>query len=147
MRFLFTLVLFTTITAHSQTSTEIYNYITKDYLTTLSNGLYFKKGYAYTEIIKGNEFTGFVYNNNYQFVYYKVFKKGDPNNTLAFMVTLLKNGSVEKAFCLPAANSSFDLWDAFYGDVNLNLYSDQKDKMYQEIANLFVLLVNAVEKK
>ena len=147
MRFLLILMLFTTIKAHSQTLPEIYDFITKDYKSVLAQGLGFKKGYDYKEIIKGNEFNGAVYDNTFQFVYYKVFKKGEPLNTRAFMVTLLKKGAVEKVFCLPAANSSGDLWGAFYSDVDLNLFIDQKDRMYQEIANLFVLMVNAVEKK
>ena len=52
MRFLVTLSLLISLSAKSQTTTEIYNYVTLGYATGLKQGQDFKQGYKYKEIIK-----------------------------------------------------------------------------------------------
>jgi len=145
MRLLFSVLLFATISAHSQTTPEIYNYVTKGYITTLAQGLDFKKGYDSKELFKGSKFSGSLSSYTYQFSYRQFFKEGAPNNTLALMILLHKNGNVDKVFCLPAASSPNELWSQFFSDVNL-LYSDQKQQLFQEIAVFFSYTLSAAEK-
>jgi len=146
MKFLLSIFLFAALSAHSQTTPEVYNYISKGYITTLTQGLDFKKGYDYKELIKGEKFTGSLSSNTYQFRYCKFIKEGVPNNTLAFMVILLKNGSVDKVLCLPSAGSEQELWAEFYNDVTIKLFSDQKERLFQELISLFTYSVSALEK-
>lgn len=145
MRIILTLFLFTALSAQSQTNQEIYNYITKGYVTTLSQGLDFKKGYAYTELYKGAEFTGTVSGAKYQFSYRNFYKEGAANNTLAYMVVLTKNGLVERVYCMPSYGSHNGFWDLFWKDINSTLYADQKQQLSADLAYFLTILVRGVE--
>lgn len=131
--------------AKAQTSQEIYNYISKGYITTLRDGLDIKRGYNFKEIIKGPEFTGSLSSNTYQFRYRAFYKETNENNTLAFMIVLLKNGAVDKVFCMPSYGSDEELWGAFWTDINTYLYTDQKAQLSSDIFNLFTLTVKGGE--
>jgi hypothetical protein len=147
MKLLTALLLIVSFSVKAQTTQEVYNYISAGYKTTLQQGLDFKKGYAYKELIKGGEFTGTLSNSRYQFSYRIFYKENEPNNTLAFMVVLLKNGSVEDVFCLPSYGSDQSFFNKFWGDVNAKLYADQKNQLVGDITQLFTLMAKTLEKK
>ena len=147
MRFLVTLCLLISLSAKSQTTTEIYNYVTLGYVTGLKQGLDFKQGYKYKEIIKGTVFTGTLGLNKYQFIYRTVFKENEPKNTLAFMILLMKDGFIDKVFCLPAYGSDPALWTKYLNDINVKLFTDQKDQLMSNITSLFTLSVKTLEQK
>lgn len=131
----------------AQTTDEIYNYITAGYITTIKQGLDFKKGYNFKEIIKGHQFTGTLSSNTYQFSINSFFKESNPNNTLAFMIILLKNHQVEKVFCLPSYGSEPVYWNKFWKDISLRLYGDQKEQLLSNITGMFVALYKNSETK
>jgi hypothetical protein len=147
MKLLAALFLFVSFSVKAQTTQEIYNYISSGYITTLQQGLDFKKGYAYKEMIKGGEFTGTLSSSRYQFSYRLFYKESEPNNTLAFMVVLLKDGNVDKVLCLPSYGSDQSLFNKFWSEVNLKLYADQKNQLISDITQLFTLTAKALEKK
>ena len=147
MRFLVTLSLLISLSAKSQTTTEIYNYVTLGYVTGLKQGLDFKQGYKYKEIIKGTVFSGTLGLNKYQFIYRTVFKENEPKNTVAFMILLMKDGFIDKVFCLPAYGSDPALWTKYLNDINLKLFSEQKDQLMSNITSLFTLSVKTLEQK
>jgi hypothetical protein len=145
MKPIFVFLFFISLTARSQTTPEIYNYVTKGYVTTLTQGLDFKKGYTYKEISKGNKFEGSLSTNKYQFSYRQFLKENNLKNTLAIMIVLLKNGAVDKVFCMPSADSDSVLWKQFFEDINLRLYTDQRQQLYQEIMLFFAGTLTALE--
>ena len=147
MRFLVTLCLLISLSAKSQTTTEIYNYVTLGYATGLKQGQDFKQGYKYKEIIKGTVFTGSLGLNKYQFIYRTVFKENEPKNTLAFMILLMKDGFIDKVFCLPAYGSDPALLTKYLNDINSKLFSEQKDQLMSNITSLFTLSVKTLEQK
>ncbi len=137
--------LLTGTNARSQTTSEIYNYITKGYITTISQGLDMKKGYAYKDLLEGAEFEGSLSTSKYQFVYRKFYEEKNPEETVAFMILLKKNGSVAGVFCMPSAKSDENLWSSFFKDITARLYADQKNQLLSEIAVLFSAAFYAAE--
>jgi hypothetical protein len=134
-----------TFCTKAQTTTEIYNYITKGYITTISQGLDMKKGYAYKDLLEGAEFEGSLSTSKYQFVYRKFYEEKNPDETVAFMILLKKNGTVAAVFCMPSAKSAEKLWSLFFKDITARLYADQKNQMLSEIAMLFSAAFYAAE--
>ena len=147
MRFLVILSLLISLSAKSQTTIDIYNYVTLGYVTGLKQGQDFKEGYKYKEIIKGTVFTGSLGLNKYQFIYRTVFKENEPKNTLAFMILLMKDGFIDKVFCLPAYGSDPALWTKFMNDINLKLFAVQKDELMSDMISLFTASVKTLEQK
>ena len=147
MRFLVILSLLISLSAKSQTTEEIYNYVTVGYVTSLKQAVNFKQGYNYKEIIKGTVFNGPLNVNKYQFIYRTVYKEKEPKNTLAFMILLMKDGYIDKVFCLPAYGSDPALWTKFLNDINLNLFNVQKDQLMSDIISLFTSSVKTLEQK
>ena len=147
MRFLVTLCLLISLSAKSQTTEEIYNYVTVGYVTSLKQAVNFKQGYNYKEIIKGAVFHGPLNVNKYQFIYRTVFKEKEPKNTLAFMILLMKDGYIDRVFCLPAYGSDPALWTKFLNDINLKLFAVQKDELMSDMISLFTSSVKTLEQK
>lgn len=135
------------IKKHRQTTSEIYNYITTGYITTLQQGLDFKKGYNFKELVKSREFEGTLSINKYQFSYRSFYEEDEPSNTLAFMIILLQNGKVQKSFCMPAYGSDENLFNQFWKDINTRLYSDQINNLQKNLAQLFAFFYAEVESK
>ena len=147
MRFLVTLSLLISLSAKSQTTEEIYNYVTVGYVMSLKQAVNFKQGYNYKEIIKGGVFHGPLNVNKYQFIYRTVFKEKEPKNTLAFMILLMNDGYIDKVFCLPAYGSDPALWTKFLNDINLKLLGVQKDQLMSDITSLFTSSIKTLEQK
>lgn len=129
----------------SQTTWTDYNYITKGYFTTIAQGLDFKKGYNLKEILKGNIFEGSLSKNKYQFSYRSYIKESKPDSTIAIMAILLKNGVVEKVFCIPSAKTESAIWAAFWNDLTARLFADQKEMLIREMFFYFTGVLNVYE--
>ena len=151
-KILFYALILSFFTSHSQqvknelTTQEIYNYITKGYITTLQQGLDIKKGYAYTEIKTGTVFSGSLSGSKYRFAYRAFHRESDKSHVIAFMIVLLKDEAVEKVFCLPSWGSDISFYSSFYSDVDARLYNDQKNVLYRELAMLFTIMMQTCEK-
>jgi hypothetical protein len=129
------------------TTQEIYNYITKGYMTTLRQGLDFKKGYYSENLFEGRKF-GVTFNKSvYKFSFKLFYKEGEPSTSLATMALLKKDGYVEKIFCIPSGKAKKEIWDQFWKDTEDRLTGDQRAFLYKEIAWMYTVVLSSYEEQ